>query len=68
MATTLDIRDKLDLEPNTVGDTDAEHVMCSIAISLKRLADVADATAMGLWNYDPSRTPTGASKAEQVAA
>lgn len=28
-----------DLEPGTVGDTDAEHVQCSIAISLKRLAD-----------------------------
>lgn len=27
------------IEPATWGDTDAEHVQCSIAISLKRIAD-----------------------------
>ncbi len=27
------------MEPNTIGDTDADHVAHSIAISLKRIAD-----------------------------
>lgn len=30
------------LEPDTFGDTDAEHVQCSIAVSLKRIADALD--------------------------
>ena len=28
-----------EMEPDTFGDTDADHVMHSIAISLKRIAD-----------------------------
>jgi len=31
--------DPNNLEAGTWGDTDAEHVQCSIAISLKRIAD-----------------------------
>lgn len=34
--------DENNLEPGTWGDTDAEHVQCSIAISLKRIADAID--------------------------
>lgn len=36
------------LESGTAGDTDAEHIQHSIAISLKRIADVLDGTAAGL--------------------
>ena len=32
------------LEPNTAGDTDHEHAVCSIAISLKRIADALTAS------------------------
>lgn len=30
------------IEPDTVGDTDQEHIISSIAISLKRIADALD--------------------------
>lgn len=40
--------DENNLEPGTWGDTDADHVQCSIAISLKRIADTIDGTAAGL--------------------
>ncbi len=33
------------LEKGTAGDTDTEHAICSIAISLKRIADALDASA-----------------------
>lgn len=46
------------------GYTPSRHIQewearLSIAISLKRLADVAETTAIGLWNYDPTRDPFG---------
>ena len=32
----------MNVEPDTIGDTDAEHMVSSIAISLKRIADAMD--------------------------
>ena len=43
----------MSLEPNTHGDTDLEHVLYSIAISVRRMADALEAMSLDELNTKP---------------
>ena len=45
------------LEPDTFGETETDHAIVSIAISLKRIADLLDGTAMSMDVTDTSFNP-----------
>ena len=44
-----------EIENDTFGDTNAEHVACSLAISAKRQADALEQIAAALWG-EPGTT------------